>query len=104
MLFKSESDAAKERRLSIRQETQRVSVYFSGQRRQMIPQRVIQPSNLWAIMKSSIGKDLSKISVPVSFVWSRQALLVDLLRFLSRNSKLMGLCLSMGLAVTFIDP
>lgn len=37
------------------------------QRRTRVPDKPNYPLNLWSIMKNCIGKDLSKIPVPVNF-------------------------------------
>lgn len=37
------------------------------QRRTCVPDKPNYPLNLWSIMKNCIGKDLSKIPVPVNF-------------------------------------
>ena len=36
-------------------------------RRTRVPDKVDHPLNLWSIMKNCIGKDLSKIPMPVNF-------------------------------------
>ena len=55
--------------VSPRSETDKVSclaVRKPGTRRKNIPERPNYSINLWSIMKNSIGRDLSKIPMPVS--------------------------------------
>lgn len=49
--------------------TARESIVKTGkrQRRQRVPDKPNYPLNLWSIMKNCIGKDLSKIPMPVNF-------------------------------------
>ncbi|KAB0790728.1 hypothetical protein PPYR_15720 [Photinus pyralis] len=58
---KSESKAASSLELPA------VATTRAGQRRTRVPDKPNYPLNLWSIMKNCIGKDLSKIPMPVNF-------------------------------------